>query len=101
VLHERLTQSAERADDRAAKLAIHLITSRVEGEAVGILMAKHKATEEEAVGLQRQVSWTSQRQLHEAAADLVRTADLQRGPHNRAGSHARREHLHVAASHGP
>ena len=38
---ERLAQSAARADSRAAKLAIDLITSRIEGEATGILMAKH------------------------------------------------------------
>jgi hypothetical protein len=99
VQHERLAQSAARADDRAAKLAIDLITSRLEGEAIGILMAKHQATEEEAVGLLRQLSWTSQRQVHEAAADVVRTADLQRERDSCASSADRREHLHVVASH--
>jgi hypothetical protein len=99
VQHERLAQSAARADDRAAKLAIDLITSRLEGEAIGILMAKHQATEEEAVSLLRQLSWTGQRQVHEAAADVVRTADPQRGSESCAVSADRREHLHVVASH--
>jgi hypothetical protein len=84
VQHERLAQSADRADDRAAKLAIELITSRVEGEAIGILMAKHQATEEEAVGLLRQLSWERRRELHQAAADVVRAGDLQRLPASRA-----------------
>jgi hypothetical protein len=34
---ERLAQSAARADSLAAKLAIDLITSRIEGEAIGFL----------------------------------------------------------------
>jgi hypothetical protein len=101
VQHERLAQSAARADDRAAKLAIELITSRVEGEAIGILMAKHQATEEEAVGLLRQVSWARQRELHQAAADVVRTGDLQRLPASGAGGPPRRERLHVAESYQP
>jgi ANTAR domain len=78
VQNERTVQSAARAEDRAAKLAIDLITSRVEGEAIGILMTKRQVTEEEAVGLLRRMSWTSQRELPEAAADVVRTADLRR-----------------------
>jgi hypothetical protein len=98
VQHERQARSAARADERAAKLAIDLITSRVEGEAIGILMAKHRATEEEAIGLLRRMSWTSQRQPHEAAADVVRTADLEGLPESCAAGRARREHLHVAAS---
>jgi hypothetical protein len=97
VQHERLAQSAARADDRAAKLAIDLITSRLEGEAIGILMARHQASEEEAVGLLRQLSWTSQRQVREAAADVVHTADLQRGSESYASSPGRREQLHVVA----
>jgi hypothetical protein len=75
---ERLAQSAARADDRAAKLAIELITSRTEGEAIGILMAKHGAAHGQAVSLLRQASWRSQRKLHEVAADVVRSGDLQR-----------------------
>jgi hypothetical protein len=97
---ERLAQSALRAEDRAAKLAIDLITSRVEGEAIGILMAKHGAAREEAVRMLRRVSHASRRDLHEVASDVVRTGDLQRLLESRAGGPARRERLHIAASHG-
>ena len=76
--HERLAQAAASAEDRAAQLAIELITSRVEGEAIGILMVQRQATEDEAVSLLRQASWTSQRKLYDAAADIVHTADLPR-----------------------
>jgi hypothetical protein len=78
VRHERLAQSAARAEDRAAQLAIELVTSRVEGEAIGILMAQHQATEDEAVSLLRQASWTGQRKLHETAADVVHAAGFHR-----------------------
>ncbi len=93
VHRERLAQSAARADSRAAKLAIDLITSRIEGEATGILMAKHQVRQGEAVGMLRRMSRTSQRQLHEVAAGVVQAADLQRpGPAVQPG------HLHLAAS---
>jgi ANTAR domain len=99
ILHrERLARSVTRADSRAAKLAIDLITSRIEGEATGILMAEHQIRRGEAVGMLRRMSRASQRQLHEVAAGVVQAADLQRlaaaAPAIRPG------HLHVAASHG-
>jgi hypothetical protein len=100
VQQERLAQSAARADDRAAKLAIELITSRVEGEAIGILMAKHGAAHDQAVSLLRQASWTSQRKLHEVAADVVRSGDLQWLANSRDASPVRPTHLHITASHG-
>jgi hypothetical protein len=97
---ERLAQSAARADDRAAKLAVELITSRVEGEAVGILMAKHQVRREEAVSMLRRMSWSSHRELHEVAADVVYTEDLQRLLEGCASSPDRGGHLHIAASDG-
>jgi ANTAR domain len=97
---ERLSQSAVRADDRAAKLAIELITSRVEGEAIGILMAKHQATKEEAASLLRRMSRASRRELHDVAADVVCTGNLQPLLKGYAGSRARRDHLQIAASDG-
>jgi hypothetical protein len=100
VQQERLAQSAARADDRAAKLAIELITSRVEGEAIGFLMAKHGAAHHEAVSLLRQASWTSQRRPHEVAADVVRSGDLDRLLNSRGDGPVRRSHLQVAASSG-
>ena len=97
ILHrERLAQSAARADSRAAKLAIDLITSRIEGEATGILMANHQIKRGEAVSMLRRMSQTSQRQLHEVAADVVQAADLQRLP--TAAPAVRPGHHHVAAS---
>jgi ANTAR domain len=74
VQRERLAQLVARAEDRAAKLAIDLITSRVEGEATGILMAQHQITPNEAVSLLRQASCTSGRELHEVAAGVVLAA---------------------------
>jgi hypothetical protein len=45
IMHRpRLAQAVARADSRAAKLAIDLITSRIESEAAGILVAKHNVT---------------------------------------------------------
>ena len=91
--NERLAQAAARADSRAAKLAIGLITSRIEGEATGILMAKHQVTQTQAASLLRQASQERQRELHEVAAGIVRSGDLdsllQRGVaasnHHRSG----------------
>jgi ANTAR domain len=75
---ERLARSAARADERAAGLAIGLITSRTVGEAIGLLMASGQTTREDAAGLLRRMSRASGRDLHEVAADVVRRASLQR-----------------------
>lgn len=97
VQRERLAQAAARADSRAAKLTIDLITSRLEGEATGILMARHQITQEEAVRLLRRASRTSRRELPEIAASVVCAgglASLSRSPADRpvqAGC------LHIAA----
>jgi ANTAR domain len=72
VEQERLARSAARADERAADLAIGLISSRTVGEAIGLLMAGGKATREDAAGVLRQMSRASRRELHEVAADVVR-----------------------------
>jgi len=87
VQHERLAQVAARADNRAAKLAIDLITSRIEGEATGILMAKHQITRPEAASLLRQASQTRQRDLHEIAVGVVRASDLDSLARSDANSH--------------
>jgi ANTAR domain len=83
---ERLAQTAARAEDRAAKLAVEVISSRIEGEATGILMTQHQITRNEAVSLLRQASRTSRRELHEVAAGVVLAGDFHRLPHNRADS---------------
>jgi len=101
VRHERLAQAAARADSRAAKLAIDLIASRVEGEATGILMAKHQVTRGEAMRLLRQASRTSQRELQEIAAGVVCAGELGSLSHSQAGRPARPGHLHVAPTARP
>jgi ANTAR domain len=98
VQHERLAQAAARAESRAAKLAIDLITSRIEGEATGILMAKHQITRAKAASLLRQASQTRQRDSHEIAAGVVRAGDLDSLWHSDANSPARPGYLHIAAS---
>jgi hypothetical protein len=98
VQHERLAQAATRADNRAAKLAIDLITSRVEGEATGILMANHQITRAEAASLLRQASRTRQRDLHEIAFAVVRAGDLDSLSRGDVNGPARPGYLHVAAS---
>jgi len=95
---ERLAQAEIRAGNRAARLAIDLITSRLEGEATGILMARHQVTREEAVRLLRQASRTSQRELQEIAASVVCAGDLASLSHSHAGRPARPGCLRVAAA---
>jgi ANTAR domain len=75
-----------------------LITSRLEGEATGILMAKHQVTREEAVCLLRQASQTSQRELHEIAASVVCAGDLASLSHSHADSPAQLGYLRIAAA---
>jgi hypothetical protein len=100
VQQERLAASAARADDRAAKLAIELITSRAEGEATGILMARHDATREEAARLLRRMSRASHCELPAVAAGVVHTEDLRRRLEGNASDPAMREQLHVVAPPG-
>jgi hypothetical protein len=76
VSQERLAESAARAEQRAAKLALDLITSRGEGEAIGILSAKHNVARQEVLWLLRRVSRETRRELCEVAADVVRAGDL-------------------------
>jgi hypothetical protein len=99
VQHGRVAQAAARADSRAAKLAIEVITSRIEGEATGILMAKHQVTRAKAVCLLRQASQTRGRELHEIAASVLRAGDLVSPSRSDTGGPARAGYFHTAASH--
>jgi ANTAR domain len=76
VRQERLVQTVARAEDRAAKLALDLLASRTEGEAIGILSAKHGLPREDALRLLRRVSRESERKLCDVAAAVVRAGDL-------------------------
>ena len=97
---QRLAESATQAEARAAKLAIELITSRAEGEATGILMAKHRVTSHEALQLLRQLSRTSRHSLDRVAADVIRAAGLDAIPRHGTAGPPQRGHLQVAAPHG-
>lgn len=101
VQQERLAALAARADSRAAKLAIEIITSRAEGKAIGILMTTHQITSADAVSLLRRTSHASGRELRDVVADVVRTGDLRPLPENNIGRPARRGHLHTATSSRP
>jgi ANTAR domain len=100
VHQERLAQWAARADDRAAKLALEVITSRAEGEAIGILTTKHSLARAEALRMLRRVSHTSQRDLYDVAADVIRRGDLAWPPAHRPAGPGRRTDLQIAASDG-
>ena len=99
VQHERLAQAAACAGSRAAGLAIDLITSRIEGETSGILMARHHITRAQAARLLPQASHRRQRKLHEVAARVVRGGDLDSLVQRAAGSLKRPVELHIASAH--
>ncbi len=98
VQHERLAQAAARADSRAAGLAIDLITSRIEGEATGILMARHHITRAQAARLLRRASQQRQRKLHKIAAGVVRGGDLDSLVQRAVGGPERPVDLHIASA---
>jgi len=95
VRNERLAQAIARADSRAAKLAIDVITCRIEGEATGILMAEHHVTRTEAASLLRQASRERRRKLHEIAAGVVCAGDLKSPRNGDARGPARPGYLHI------
>jgi ANTAR domain len=98
VRNERLAQAAASADSRAAKLAIDLITTRIVGEATGMLMAKHQVTRARAASLLRHASQERQRRLPEIAAGVVRTGEIESLLPRDAGSPSRSVDLHIVAS---
>jgi hypothetical protein len=92
------TCAVELSDSRAAGLAIDLITSRIEGEATGILMARHHITRAQAAMLLRRASQQRQRKLHEIAAGVVRGGDLDSRVQRAASSPERHVDLHIASA---
>jgi hypothetical protein len=96
---ERLAQRQAEAEERASKLALELITSRAEGEAIGILTVKHQAGREEVLRLLRRASHARGRTVYEIATDVIRTGELG-WPLVRSSGGADRGSLHVAASNG-
>lgn len=102
VRHQRLAEALARAERRAAKLAIDASTSRIEGEAIGIVMAKHRIAPGEALNLLRQVARVSQREMQVVAADVVLVGDLRPLPGNHGHDPPPRHgFLHLAVSNDP
>lgn len=75
-LLERL--SAELAELRAkvTNLEVALSTSRLIGQAVGIVMAQRKISEDEAFGLLREASQRLRRKVRDIAAEVVLTGEI-------------------------
>ncbi|HZZ97211.1 MAG TPA: ANTAR domain-containing protein [Jatrophihabitantaceae bacterium] len=65
-----------RADETAANLQIALASNRRIGTAVGILMARHRITDDTAFDLLRVTSQRTHRKLRDIADDVVLTGAL-------------------------
>jgi hypothetical protein len=74
--HGAVAASAVAHRTHAEQLKKALSTSRQIGEAMGILMATHKVTEDQAFDLLRIASQNTNRKLREIAADVVHTGAL-------------------------
>ena len=71
-----LLVTAHLASDEAVNLARALESNREIGVAMGVLMAKHNVTREQAFGLLRVASQDSNRRLHDLAAEVADTGEL-------------------------
>jgi hypothetical protein len=76
VAYQRLAEQLATADERAGLLALELITSGIEGRAVGILMATSGTTDARSRTLLRQASRRTGRSVTEVASDVLRTRGL-------------------------
>ena len=74
--HGALAFTAARRQDKIDNLERALVTSRRIGVAIGILMATHKVTEEQAFDLLRIASQNSHRKLFDIADDVTHTGAL-------------------------
>lgn len=74
---ERLRETAERHQTRAANLDTALTSNRQIGVAMGILMARHRVTEAKAFDLLRQASQISHRKLNQVALEVLETGELE------------------------
>jgi len=73
VEHERLLMAVARAEDRAANLALEAISGRTISLAVGIVMHQNGLPADDAEHLLRQSAGMTGRDLHQAAAGVVRS----------------------------
>jgi ANTAR domain len=67
--------------ERTHNLELALGSNRQIGMAIGILMARHKVTEEDAFGLLRVASQALRRKLRDVAAEVMQTGALPNLPH--------------------
>jgi hypothetical protein len=71
-----LLVAAHLAHDRAENLTKALASNREIGTAIGILMARHRISRDEALGILRVVSQDSNRKVSAVAADVADTGEL-------------------------
>lgn len=86
--------------ERTANLLRALASNRSIGVAMGVLMARHRITADEAFDLLRTASQHSHRKLRDIAADVAETGALDLGtfgPHGGRATRAARDHSAVAA----
>jgi transcriptional regulator with GAF, ATPase, and Fis domain len=75
--HSAIALSRAHDNDRANNLHTALQTNRTIGTAIGILMARHLITEDDAFNLLRIVSQRSHRKLADIARDVIDTGTLE------------------------
>jgi ANTAR domain len=87
VERERLMAAVARAEDRAANLVLQAISGRTISLATGIVMHQNGLAADDAEVLLRQSAGTAGRDLHQVAADVVRSGSLlaSRAPRNGLG----------------
>jgi len=74
--HAAVALDGAHAADQAENLALALATNRVISMAMGVLMAQHRITADDAFDLLRRTSQHTHRKLHDIAEDVVLTGDL-------------------------
>ncbi|MEO9140509.1 MAG: GAF and ANTAR domain-containing protein [Jatrophihabitans sp.] len=75
--HTGLAFTAVRQREESSNLNHALTNSRLIGAAIGILMAHHRVTQDQAFGLLREASQRTHRKLHDVADDIVHTGTLE------------------------
>lgn len=82
--HAAQALAAAQMRDRADNLERALSSNRDIGTAVGVLIAQHKLTRDQAFDLLRIASQNTNRKLHDVALDVIDTGAVDVTPHGRA-----------------
>ena len=77
---ESLTAELAAARQEIAELRIAVVTNRNIGAAIGILMARHSLTQQQAFDAMREQSQHSHRKLRDVAEEVLFTGRLAGGP---------------------